>query len=145
MNLNTDHLKRCIRTLENSLKFYTEAADDELAQEVYRNAVVKSFELCLEVSGKLLRRALKAFGYSNKTVDEWFFKDVLRVAAKHGLLEADTLPHWFAYRDNRNSTAHDYGEAFANETLGLIQQFQTDVNVLEATLSDKFSKKISDA
>lgn len=138
MNLNTDHLKRCIRTLENSLKFYAEAGEVEVLQEVYRNAVVKSFELCLEISGKLLRRAIKAFGYSNKTVDEWVFKDVLRYAAKHGLLEADTLPRWFAYRDNRNSTAHDYGEAFANETLGLIEQFRADVTVLEATLSEKF-------
>lgn len=138
MNLNTDHLKRCIRTLQNSLKFYDEAGQDELAQEVYRNAVVKSFELCLEVSGKLLRRALKPFGYSNKTIDEWFFKDVLRHAAKHGLLEADTLSRWFAYRDNRNDTAHDYGEQFANETLGLIRQFMVDVAALESTLSEKF-------
>ena len=138
MHLNTDHLKRCIRTLETSLQFYAAAGQDELALEVYRNAVVKSFELCLEVGGKLLRRAIKAFGYSNKAVDEWYFKDVLRHAAKHGLLDAEALPRWFAYRDNRNDTAHDYGEQFANETLELARQFLADVVTLEATLSEKF-------
>ena len=138
MNLNTDHLKRCIRTLETSLKFYAEAGQNELAQEVYRNAVVKSFELCLEVAGKLLRRAVTEFGYSNKTVDEWYFKDVLRHAAKHGLLDTSVLPRWFAYRDNRNDTAHDYGERFANETLELAQQFLADSVMLEASLSEKF-------
>jgi nucleotidyltransferase substrate binding protein (TIGR01987 family) len=139
MNLNTDHLKRCLLTLENSLKFYAEAPQDDISQEVYRNAVVKSFELSLEVSGKLLRRALKAFDYSHQTVDALFFKDVLRYAAKHGLLEAESLPRWFAYRDNRNSTAHDYGEAFANETLGLVQQFCKDASALERVLCERFS------
>jgi len=29
----------------------------------------------------------------------------------------EEVERWFAYRDNRNDTAHDYGEGFANETL----------------------------
>jgi len=109
-------------------------------EEVYRNAVVKSFELCLEISGKLLRRALKEFGYTHKTVDDWVFKDVLRYAAKHGIMEAEALPRWFAYRDNRNNTAHDYGVGFANETVGLAQQFVSDVTTLEAVIRSKFNE-----
>jgi len=140
MSVNTDHLKRCIRTLESSLRFYAEAGQDEISQEVYRNAVVKSFELCLEISGKLLRRALKEFGYSHKTVDEWVFKDVLRSAAKHGLMEAEALLRWFAYWDNRNNTAHDYGVGFANETVGLARQFVSDVTTLEAAIRSKFNE-----
>ncbi len=140
MNVNTDHLNRCMRTLESSLRFYAEAGEDEISQEVYRNAVVKSFELCLEISGKLLRRSLKEFGYSHKTVDDWVFKDVLRYAAKHGLMDAEALPRWFAYRDNRNDTAHDYGVGFANETLGLVNQFMSDVKILESVIRSKFSE-----
>ncbi len=140
MSVNTDHLKRCIRTLESSLRLYSEAGQDEMMQEVYRNAVVKSFELCLEISGKLLRRSLKEFGYSHKTVDGWVFKDVLRNAAKHGLMEAEALPRWFSYRDNRNNTAHDYGVGFANETVGLARQFVSDVTTLEAAIRSKFNE-----
>jgi nucleotidyltransferase substrate binding protein (TIGR01987 family) len=141
MALNTDHLKRCILTLQRSLDLYTQGEEDEASQEVYRNAVVKSFELCLEVSNKLQRRALKAFGYSSKTVDEWFFKDVLRYSAKHGLIESSAMERWFKYRDNRNDTAHDYGEVFAEETLALIQHFEEDVKLLEETLSKKFNEE----
>ncbi|MEN8219100.1 MAG: hypothetical protein ABFS56_22570 [Pseudomonadota bacterium] len=31
----------------------------------------------------------------------------------------DTCERWFEYRDNRNNTAHDYGEHFAESTLKL--------------------------
>ena len=57
MNLNTDHLKRCIETLRLSL-----------------------------------------------------------------IMSIDAVERWFAYRDNRNNTAHDYGENFAKETLCLMQR-----------------------
>ena len=30
------------------------------------------------------------------------------------------------YRDNRNNTAHDYGQAFAQETLNLVENFLKD-------------------
>lgn len=140
MKVNTDHLKRCMQTLQSSLRFYAEAEENDISQEVYRNAVVKSFELCLEISGKLLRRSLKEFGYSHNTVDKWIYKDVLRYAAKHGLMEAEALARWFAYRDNRNSTAHDYGVGFANETIVLVQQFMQDVSTLESVIRSKFDQ-----
>jgi len=38
--LNTDHLKRCIGTLEASLAKYQEAAPESIDQEVFRNAIV---------------------------------------------------------------------------------------------------------
>jgi predicted nucleotidyltransferase len=46
--LNTDHLKRCIDTLESSLVFYSQAEPDSIAQAVFRNAIVKGYELALE-------------------------------------------------------------------------------------------------
>lgn len=109
MNLNTDHLLRCIQTLESSLALLNKAESGSIDYEVFRNAVVKGLELVLETSGKLLRKALKAYGGSPKAIDDLFYKDVLRHAGKHGLLSAAEIERWFAYRDNRNNTAHDYG------------------------------------
>lgn len=134
MNLNTDHLLRCIQTLESSLVLLSRAEPDSIDYEVFRNAVVKGFELVLETSGKLLRKALKAYGGSPKAIDELFYKDVLRHAGKHGLLSAEEIERWFAYRDNRNSTAHDYGVGFAHETLALMPAFVQDARTLEAAL-----------
>ena len=45
MNLNTDHLKRCIQTLRSSLTFYELAAPESIDQEIFRNAIVKGYEL----------------------------------------------------------------------------------------------------
>lgn len=137
MPLNTDHLLRCIQTLESSLAMLQRAEAGSIEYEVFRNAVVKGFELTLETTGKLLRKALKAYGGSPKAVDDMFYKDVLRHAAKHGLLSVEEVERWFAYRDNRNDTAHDYGEAFAQQTLVLLSGFVVDARVLEAVLREK--------
>lgn len=138
MTLNTDHLQRCIRTLEASLDMLSRAAPDGIDYEVFRNAAVKGFELVLEITGKLLRKALKAYGGSPKAVDELFDRDVLRHAGKHGLMSPEEIGRWFAYRDNRNNTAHDYGEGFARETLSLMPSFLDDARLIEAALREKF-------
>ncbi|WP_202985497.1 hypothetical protein [Thiospirillum jenense] len=64
--LNVDHLRRCLQTLEYSLTLYCQAPADHIQQEVYRNAIVKGFELTQEVVFKLLKKALKAYGHSGK-------------------------------------------------------------------------------
>jgi nucleotidyltransferase substrate binding protein (TIGR01987 family) len=144
MPINTDNLKRCISTLDQSLAKLNEAPPDSVDFEIYRNAVVKGFELTLETTGKLLRKVLKAYGGSPKSVDELFYKDVLRHAGKHGLLTAKEIERWFVYRNNRNSTAHDYGEGFANETLQLMPGFLKDARNLETTLATRFQVLATD-
>jgi nucleotidyltransferase substrate binding protein (TIGR01987 family) len=138
MTLRTEHLARCLQTLEKSLEQLKRAPQDSIDYEIFRNAVVKGFELTLETAGKMLRKGLKTYVGDPRTVDELSFKDVLRHAAKHGLLDSASVERWFAYRDNRNSTAHDYGKGFAEETLALMPGFLSDVRLLEATLREKF-------
>ncbi len=135
MALNTAHLTRCIQTLEAAVELLRGAAPDSIHYEVYRNAVVKGFELALETSGKLLRKALRAYGVSSQAADRLTYKDVFRHGAKHGLVAPEAVERWFAYRDNRNNTAHDYGEAFARETLTLIPAFLDDARALQAGLA----------
>lgn len=137
MAFSTDHYVRCIRTLEASLSSYQKAKADSLEQEIFRNAVIKGFELTLETAGKLLRKALKAYTGKPKDVDALTYKDVFRHAAKHGLLATEGVERWFAYRDNRNSTAHDYGIGFAEETLVLLPSFLKDARALGAVLQER--------
>ena len=137
MKLNFDHLQRCSLTLERSLQSMAKAEPGSVDYEVFRNAVIKSFELTLETAGKLLRKVLKAYVGSPKTVDTLVFKDVLRHAALHGLLSAAELERWLVYRDSRNDTAHNYSEQFADTTLALITDFQRDALALYETLRQK--------
>jgi nucleotidyltransferase substrate binding protein (TIGR01987 family) len=140
MNLNTDHLKRCIDTLRSSLAFYEQAAPDSIDQEVFRNAIVKGYELAQETSFKLLKKSLRDYGHGAKKLDSTPVKDLLRLSATHGLMTIEEVERWFAYRDNRNNTAHDYGENFAKETLRLMPGFIADVTRLEAILRERHSE-----
>nr|VFK40947.1 MAG: nucleotidyltransferase substrate binding protein, HI0074 family [Candidatus Kentron sp. SD]VFK46863.1 MAG: nucleotidyltransferase substrate binding protein, HI0074 family [Candidatus Kentron sp. SD] len=134
MKSNIDNLKRCIRTLEASLEKLQGSDPAGIEYEIYRNATVKGFELTLETAGKLLRRTLRSYFASNRAVDELGFKDLFRHAAKHGLISVEAVERWFAYRDNRNTTAHDYGERFAEQTLQLLPGFISDTKRLRERL-----------
>ncbi len=131
MKLDTTFLHRCITSLERAINEIERLDDTEdILYEIYRAACVKEFELVLEQSGKLLRKRIAAFFASNLQADRLAFKDLFRHAAKHGLMDADTVERWVSYRDNRNNTAHDYGENFAEATLKLLPAFVADAKAL---------------
>jgi nucleotidyltransferase substrate binding protein (TIGR01987 family) len=133
--LNTDYFARCIATLERALGCLNAHTDDQEMYDIYRAACVKEFEIILEQSGKLLKKCLKAYFASPKLVDGLNFKDAFRHAAKHGLISLETAERWLIYRDNRNDTAHDYGEGFADETLALLPQFIIDARQLNTVIA----------
>ncbi len=131
MSIDTTFLRRCIGTLELAYGEIGGLKDrGELVYDIYRAACVKEFELVLEQSGKLLRKRLAAYFSNNRQADRLPFKDLFRHAARHGLMDAEATERWLAYRDNRNDTAHDYGEDFAEQTLRLLPAFIEDARVL---------------
>ncbi len=85
MTLNTDHLNRCIQTLRSSLTFYEKAEPDSIDQEIFRNAIVKGYELAQETSFKLLKKALRDYGenFAKQTLVliPGFITDVARLEA----------------------------------------------------------------
>ena len=56
--LNTEYLTRYIETLEKSCNCIKKAQEGSVDYEMFRNSLVKSFEITLEQSGKLLRKCL---------------------------------------------------------------------------------------
>lgn len=142
--LNVAHLRRGTQTLESSLRFYQKAAPGDIDQEVFRNAIVKGYELAQETAFKLLKKALKAYGHGGKKLESMVIKEVLRLAAVHDLMTLEEVERWFRYRDNRNNTAHDYGEAFAKETLVLIPAFLKDISTLAGVLERKLGETAGD-
>ena len=130
MSLNTENLESCINTLESSLKMLNQSKAGSTEYEIFRNAVIKGFELTLEISGKLLKKSLRPFFATSKEADMLTYKDVFRHAAKHDIITIEEVERWFKYRDNRNVTAHDYGKGFAEETLILLPEFVADAKRL---------------
>jgi hypothetical protein len=67
---------------------------------------------------------------ANRQADRLHFKDLFRHAARHDLVDCEAVERWLHYRDNRNETAHDYGEDFADATLKLLPDFIVDATAL---------------
>ena len=137
MTISTEILEKCILTLEKSYESIRKTEEGSIDYEMYRDSLVKSFDLTLEQSGKLLKKRSSRFFASNKAVDTLNFKDIFRNAFKHSLLTEEELERWFAYRNNRNNTAHDYGKDFAEETLSLIESFLLDVKNLKMVIENE--------
>ena len=135
MNIDTTFLRRCIGTLELAYEGISRLKEvEELTCDIYRAACVKEFELVLGQSGKLLRKRLSVYFASNRQADQLSFKDLFRHAAKHGLMDIEATERWIEYRDNRNDTAHDYGESFAEMTLQLLPVFIADAKALATVI-----------
>ena len=136
--INADYLNHCIKVLEDGYKHMKKHKPKSILYDIFRSACIKEFEIILEQCGKLLKKRLRVFFASNKAVDELTFKDIFRHAAKHSLIGMESCERWLIYRDNRNNTAHDYGEGFAEQTLKLLPEFITDAKeVLNALQSHK--------
>ena len=111
---------------------------------MFHNAIVRGDELAQETAFKLIRKALKEFGHGGRKLNEMPVKEILRLAASHGLMTVDAVDRWFKYRDNRNNTAHDYGEIFAKETLVLNPGFLSDVTALADELQARLGQDAID-
>ena len=134
--INTEYLQKCIDTLEKSYIMLQQAQEGTIDYELYRNSLVKGFEMAIEQSGKLLKKSLTPYFSSKRAIDTLTFKDIFRQAHKHSLLTEDETNRWMKYRDNRNNTTHDYGQAFAEETLVLIEDFLIDAKNLMKVINN---------
>ncbi len=134
--IDTSYLKKCNLALTRAYSYLNRYSENDVEYEIYRSAVIKEFEIILEQSGKLLKKILRAYLHSNRAVDRLVFKDIFRQAGLHGLLSIDEVQRWLKYRDNRNSTSHNYGAFLANETLILIEEFIIDVEHLIEVIDD---------
>jgi len=130
LKIDTTYVERCILALDRAYKALKEYSQDDIEYEIYRSATIKEFEIILEQSDKLLKKAIKPYFHTSKAVDKLYFKDIFREAGLHSLLTIDEVERWLKYRDNRNNTSHDYGVDLANETLVLIEQFVVDATNL---------------
>ena len=136
MDINTDHLNRCISTLRSAWEGLQQREPGDVLYDIYRAACVKVFELVLEQSGRLLKKRLRPYFASNRQADQLYFNDIFRYAVKHCLMSDDACERWLQYRVTRNETAHEYGEHFAERTLELLPQFIADAEELAGVIGE---------
>lgn len=140
MTLNVEHLLHTADTLEQAIiRLQATPKDDLVLYDLFRNAAIKSFELSLETTGKLLRKVLKLYTGNPREVDRLVFNDLFRQAHKHGLLDEEATERWLDYRANRNTTAHDYGINFAEQMLSILPAYLTDLRQLTYAIQEVFN------
>lgn len=128
--LDTSLLTRCTLALDRALTLLQRSAPHSVEYELYRSACVKEFVIITEQAGKLLKKALRPYFASPRQAEALVYKDIFRAAAQHGLLSTLEAERWLIYRDNRNTTAHDYGVGFAEATVNVLPQFVADATTL---------------
>ena len=134
--LSTEFVEKCMATLEYGASQLAQQEPASAAYDVARAGCIKEFELVLELCGKLLRKRLSAYFCSRKESDSLTFKDSFRHAVKRSLVEAAAVQRWFQYRDLRNSTAHEYGEQYADAVVELLPAFIADAQALITALKE---------
>ena len=136
MTIDTGFLTRCIDTLETAFGQLREREPDDPLYDIFRAASVKEFEIVLEQSGSLLKKRLRPYFASNREADRLTFRNTFRHAALHDLISVEACERWLAYRDNRNDTAHNYGEEFAETTLQLLPDFIKDARDMASVIAE---------
>jgi len=133
-SLDLTALDRCLSTLRRAHARLLAAGADGDDHDLFRAASVKEFELILELVVKLLRKVLRDYVTSTRELAELPFKNVLRQAAQHGLLSLEAVDRWFNYRDLRNTSAHEYGQNFAEKIIVVLPNFIHDTDAVLNTL-----------
>jgi len=91
-----------------------------------RDGVIQRFEIAMDLSWKLIQRALKDI-YQVNEGDLLSKKDIFRQAANYHLLE-DTET-WFGHYDARNKTSHIYDSEEAARAFERARAFLVDAKV----------------
>jgi nucleotidyltransferase substrate binding protein (TIGR01987 family) len=138
--INTDYIEKCVDTLELAYSEIIKVEKNTLHYELFRSAIIKEFEIIIEQSGKLLKKELYHFLPTKNAVDQLYFKDVFRHAAKYDILSLEESERWLEYHDNRNALSHEYGKELAEATLTIILKFITDSRALIDNLKSKNKK-----
>ncbi|MBF0628120.1 MAG: nucleotidyltransferase substrate binding protein [Magnetococcales bacterium] len=136
MSLNTSVLQHTILLLETALVRYREEDPESLEVEILRHAILKEYELIQELAHGLIRKALREFVPGIPRLHATPVKELLRLAARYDLLTLDEVERWFAYRDQRNATAHEYGERLVLEAMERLVDFVRDSRNLALRLEE---------
>ena len=80
MTLNVRHIRETLATLEVAVHAVEHTANDDALYDVFRLAVIKSFELTIELIAKLLRKSLRPYGGASRSVDTLSFNETIRFA-----------------------------------------------------------------
>lgn len=121
--LNTTKLQKAISALENNLKAYDIAVQDQLADIIIsglQDGIIQAFEFNYELCWKMMKRWL-AWNENPDVVGNVPRKELFRIAAENGLIV--DVAAWFSFHAARNQASHIYDSEIAREILETARRF----------------------
>lgn len=131
MALSIAPLGKAFASLQVALAAHDERPDDALI----RDALIQRFEYTYELAWKLTKRYLET-EHGENDADLWSRRDLFRVAAEAGLIDAPL--DWFEFMHMRNLTSHTYNEDTALRVAGVIPDFANACR----RLIDEFARRL---
>ncbi len=134
--INVDALERANARLGRFIALYAAVDNDHPEYDVYLSAVIKGFEFTYGPATSAIRRYVADHVLSPGQVGQMLLPDIIRTAAKSGLIGPPE--EWFDFRDWRNETAHEYfGDESAEKIASVVPQFHSAVAQLIVTLQER--------
>jgi hypothetical protein len=104
--INLAPLERANARLGRFLSRYAALESDHPDYDVFLAAIVKGFEFTYGQAVNAIRRYVTDYIASPGAAGQMLLPDIIRVAARNGLIGPPE--EWFDFRDRRNETAHEY-------------------------------------
>lgn len=133
IKLTYNHTYRMLTHLKNIKSSYESLGKiDEITEEVYRDSIIKKYEMLEDLTWKLLSKIFKSFGLEINNP-----RGCYKQAFKEGLIE--DIDIWNNILLSRNTTAHLYSE----EDYEAIKKniLETYINAIEKLL-EKISREV---
>ncbi len=134
--INIDALERTNERLGRFIALYAAVDNDHPERDAFLAAVIKGFELTYGQAINAIRRYVADHVLSPGQVRQMLLPDIIRAAAKSGLIGQPE--GWFDFRDWRNETAHEYfDDESAEKIAGAVPEFHVAVAQLITTLRER--------
>lgn len=133
--LDLSNLKNSFSTLKECYFDYTQQNDEKMKTYI-KDSCVKRFEYTYETAKKIMNKFLKK--EYDKTEKELSINNIFREMFALGLIE--NFENWVDYREQSNTSAHEYDITKTYPIIDLVPRFISDIDFfithLEQILTD---------
>ena len=134
--INIDALERANGRLGRFIALYVAVGNDRPEYDAFLAAVIKGFEFAYGQAINAIRRYVADYVLSPGQVGQMLLPDIIRMAAKNGLIGPPE--RWFDFRDWRNETAHEYfDDESAEKIASAVSEFHVAVAQIITTLQER--------
>jgi nucleotidyltransferase substrate binding protein (TIGR01987 family) len=131
-NIDYTSLQKAVASFQDAVNYYNRANTDP-EKNVLKAAVIKNYEITVEMGWKMLQKTLLTEGVlSDPMISK---SELFRLSMENGLITDATK--WQTFYRNRNLSVHTYGEEMSDHVLQKALQFLPEIQDLSTRLNQR--------